>query len=185
MAEVTEFNRPPVHGFDYYDNMTITLGEWYEMGFYRPDEDDWKWDYYNEEQYKRVCVKFLNRYWYREVAVLPSFRWKKFYLEKFNELMPKYKILYKLMDEDWSLLQNEDEFYKSRDIFSDFPATMLGDNQDYASTGTDREYERVKNGSPLDKYLQFADRFQDVDVLLLDDVEILFGSVLTSTMPLF
>lgn len=43
---------------------------------------------------------------------------------------------------------NNDEYFKGRNIFSDFPQTQLqGSNQDYASTGTDNEYERINENS--------------------------------------
>jgi hypothetical protein len=38
----------------------------------------------------------------------------------------------------------DDIYYKSRNIYSDFPQTLLaGHNQDYASSGNDSEYEKI------------------------------------------
>lgn len=195
------FVSPTVDFSDYYDAQTTTLGEWYEEGFYDPTDESWMWDYYSKEQYKRVCDKFLNRYWYREVGILPAFRWKQAYLRKLNEIMPKYRYLYKLVDEtfadllnDWSesgtSAENEnttetesttgkdttatdqhdttgttntgttetdktsngstvnsgsnDTAVKERNIFSDFPATLLSGNADYTSTGNDTQSETVE-----------------------------------------
>ena len=181
------FETPDVLTSDYFDNVTITLGEWYEMGFYDPsNEEEWGWNKYNDDQYERVCDKFLNRYWYREVAVLPAFRWKQAYLELFNEIMPKYKLLYRLIDEGrLNILQDEDKYGKSRNIFSDFPATMLSGNSDYASTGTDKEFEEITDGNVLNKLRQFYKHYKDVDVMILDDCEVLFTCLLTSTVPMF
>ena len=38
-----------------------------------------------------------------------------------------------------------DKYGKKRDMFSDFPQTQLGNNQDYASSGSDNEYEDIEN----------------------------------------
>ena len=48
--------------------------------------------------------------------------------------MPKYKLLYERVDEGLNPLQESRDREKSRDIFSDFPETMLSGNSDYAST---------------------------------------------------
>lgn len=183
--EILEFDTPEVNHSDYFNNVTATLGEWYEYGFFDPEDESWVWDYYNEEQYNRVCDKFLNRYWYREVAVLPAFRWKQAYLEKLNEIMPKYKILYKWLEEGFDPRVVEDVFGKSRNVFSDFPATLLSGNSDYASTGTDNEYEKITWGNQTELWDEFVRKFTDVDVLILDECDILFSSILTSTVPLF
>jgi hypothetical protein len=43
--------------------------------------------------------------------------------------------------------ENTDKYGKKRDVFSDFPQTQLGNNQDYASSGSDNEYEDIGNVS--------------------------------------
>lgn len=179
------FEEPEAGGGDYYSSMTASLGEWYERGFYDPEDESWFWDWYSEEQYERVCGKFLNRFWYRECAVLPAFRWKQAYLEKMNEIMPKYKMLYSWLDEGFDPRMAEDVFGKSRDIFSDFPATLLGGNSDYASNGTDNEYEKITYGRFTEVWDWFVRHYRDPDVLILDECDTLFGSVLTSTVPLY
>lgn len=172
------------HG-DYFSATSVTLGELCEMGFYNPDDDSWKWAAPSDEIYSRVCEKFKNRYWYRELGTFPAFRWKQAYLEKFAEIMPKYARLYELLADGFDIVQDSDEYGKRRDVFSEFPATLLTGNADYTSTGTDSEWETVKDGNALDKYLQFVRDFKDVDVLVLDECEGLFSCLLTSTVPLF
>lgn len=181
---------------DRYDPVSITLGEWYEMGFYNPyteDEEgnvtpdpDWIWDYFTPEQYKRVCDKFLNHYYYREAGVFPPFRWQLVYRRSFNELMPKYKPLYERIEEGLNPLQESGEYTKSRDIFSDFPATMLTGNSDYASTGNDREQEIVREGNVTDALNRYARDYQDIDIMLIEEAGAqLFSSLMTASVNLW
>jgi hypothetical protein len=95
-----------------------------------------------------------------------------------NEIMPKYMYWYKTLDDD-ILLGTEGEYYKSRNVFSDFPQTSLvGDSQDYASTGNDVEYERIKQMDPL----ELEDRiknYNDVDLAIINEIEPLFSCLFT------
>ena len=170
-----------------YDNMTITLGEWYELGFYRPLENDsWRFDSYSDEQYERLCAKFLNRFYDREVSNTVPNRWKRSYLRKLNEIMPKYKLLYERVETGVNPFQESREREKSRDIFSDFPETMLSGNSDYASTGTDRESDMLREGNAVELAMKFADAYNDVDVMILNELEhTLFTGIMVPTVPLW
>lgn len=175
-----EFAVPDGCGNDeFHSAVTISLGELYETGFFDPTEDSWKWDYYTPEQYTRVCKKILDRYYYREIGIITPGAWKLAYLRVLNEIMPKYKRLYALLDTDPDIMQVTDEYEKSRNIFSDFPATQLSGNADYTSTGTDIERERVTQGDFAQRYDDYANTFRDVDVLILDDIDFLFTCLIT------
>jgi hypothetical protein len=95
-----------------------------------------------------------------------------------NEIMPKYMYWYKTLDDD-ILLGTEGEYYKSRNVFSDFPQnSLVGDSQDYASTGNDVEYERIKQMDPL----ELEDRiknYNDVDLAIINEIEPLFSCLFT------
>lgn len=181
------FDFPEVNTDERYDCMTITLGEWHELGFYKPLEDDsWRFDAYSDEQYARLCTKFLNRFYDREVSNTVPGRWKRAYLRKLNEIMPKYKLLYARVEQGIDPLQESRDREKSRDIFSDFPETMLSGNSDYASTGNDREADTMHEGGAVDKAVQFAREYVDVDAMILDELErVLFTSILVPTVPLW
>lgn len=181
------FDFPEVDTDARYDYMTITLGEWHELGFYKPlDDESWRFDAYDDAQYERLCAKFLNRFYDREVSITVPNRWKRAYLRKLNEIMPKYKLLYARVEQGLNPLQESRDREKSRDIFSDFPETMLSGNSDYASTGNDREADTMHEGSSTDKAVQFAREYDDVDVMILDELERhLFTSILTPTVPLW
>ena len=184
------------NALDRYDQVSITLGEWYEMGFYVPymiDDsgdmeisDEWAWDFIDTDQYKRVCDKFLNEFYYREVGVFPPFRWRMAYIQGFNCAMPKYKPLYERVARGVQPLQESDEYRKSRDIFSDFPATMLSGNSDYTSTGSDREEEIVREGSFADSVDAYISKYRDIDIMLIEEVgRKLFSSLMTSTVTMW
>lgn len=180
------FQIPDMPTDNRYDGYTITLGEWYEQGFYDPADESWRWDAYSDEQYERLCGKFINRFYFREVGLLPAFRWKMAYLRKLDEIMPKYKELYKRVESGINPLQTEDTYEKSRDIFSDFPQTLLAGDADYASTGNDRELERVTEGDVVSKLIDYAERYDDVDVLILNELDAcLFSSIIVPTVPMF
>lgn len=181
------FEFPEVPLNDRWDSMTVTLGEWYEMGFYQPLTDDsWRFDAYSDLQYTQLCRKIIERYYYREVSIPTPARWKTAYLRKLNEIMPKYKLLYARVEQGVNPFQASRDRSKSRDIFSDFPETMLSGNSDYASTGNDHESDVMHEGSATDKAVQFARDWQDVDAMILNELDhTLFTSLMVPTVPLW
>lgn len=162
---------------DWHAIASIQLGQLVEYGFVSWDET-WAWDWYDEEQRDRWQNLFEGRYWWREISIVPPGRWKQQLLQKLNECMPKYKPLYELAAKGLDPLQVSNEYGKSRDIFSEFPQTMLSGNSDYASTGNDRQYERVTEGDIMEKFAAM-EHFRTVDQMLLDEVEPLFSCLFT------
>lgn len=184
--QIEPFEPADIEYGDFYSKVSITLGEWYEHGFYKPDDESWHWDAYSDEQYSRVCKKFLDRYYFREVSIFTPAQWKLAYLRKLNEIMPKYKLAYARLEQGLDFMQEYDDYEKSRDIFSDFPATQLSGNADYTSTGTDRERELVHDGPAISKFAELQRQYNDVDVMILDDLEpVLFSGLMSVQVPLF
>lgn len=170
-----------LRGYDEYDRtywsaLSITVGELMDAGMLNVD---W-WltaDMFSEEQSKRLWKKFVGRYQFREIGILPPKRWMLRTIAKLDEIMPKYKMLYKVIGDGASVMSAGDEYHKSRDVFSTFPQTALGGaDQDYASTGTDREYETLREYGLLDVAERLLD-YNDVDVLILDELDVLFMAV--------
>ena len=164
---------------DYHSIVSVQLCELANDGFFdltRPD-----WDFgpkYSAEQHAQLCSKITDHFWFREIALTPPGIWKREFLRKLNEIMPKYMPWYKAIDDD-IVLGTESEYYKSRHIFSDFPQTALqGNTQDYASTGNDVEYERIKQLDPLElgKRLQAYD---DVDLAIINEIDSLFSCLIS------
>jgi hypothetical protein len=177
--DVTPFPEDWTSRDEWHAVVTIQLGELAESGFFDLTREDWDFGpKFSAAQHAQLCQKITNHFWYREIALVPPGLWKREFLRKMNEIMPKYMYWYKTLDDD-ILLGTEGEYYKSRNVFSDFPQTSLvGDSQDYASTGNDVEYERIKQMDPL----ELEDRiknYNDVDLAIINEIEPLFSCLFT------
>lgn len=164
---------------------TIQIGELVDCGLFdwtRP-ELDWSSAAFDEEQYKRVCDYFIERFYYREISIEPFLEWAVILKRKLVfELMPKYKPLYERIAEGINPLSDSNEYYKNRTIESAYPETLLSENADYITDGRDEEFERIKEGNLVDSVEQFALRYKSVDELLLDDLESMFICMYTANM---
>lgn len=159
--------------------VTITLGELVEDGWIDFSKAAWRFPQYSDEQHKRLCKKIVNHFYTRELGVLPPLNWKREFLRKLDEIMPKYITLYKYLDENGANgLNATDEQYKSRNIVSDFPQTQLGGNEDYATMGTDHQYERIRSESIFD-YVSKISSYDDVDLLIINELESMFSCLYT------
>lgn len=165
---------------DFHAVNTIQLCELIDGDFFDLSREDWDFNpKYSEEQHKLLCNKITEHFYYREISLTPPGIWKREFLRTLNEIMPKYMFLYKLLDEYPDLIGAESEFYKARNIFSDFPQTQLsGVNSDYASNGNDTEYEKLRQLSILD-IVEKLKKYKDVDALIIDELEPLFSCLLT------
>lgn len=164
---------------EFHDSDSVQLGELVQAGWFDlSDKETWAWPKYTDEQDDTLRNKIVNRFWNRGLGILPAGMWKRQFLERMNEIMPKYIALYRVLEQDPQLLGASSEYYKSRNIFSDYPQTQLGGNSDFASTGNDTEYERIRQLDILD----FAERlkaYRDVDVLIMDEIEDLFSCLIS------
>lgn len=165
---------------DFHSVITIQLGELVNWGWIDWSDPSWRWDAYDDDQYERVCKKIEDHYWNREISMLPPGDWKRRFLNLLNEIMPKYKKMYELVDEgNFNIMQNSDEYYKGRNVYSDFPQTRLAGNQDYASDSNDHEYERIVEGSPVDKLNDYLEIYRDIDLMIVKDLEVMFSSLIS------
>lgn len=174
---------------DFHAVYTVSLGELIHDGLVKFDDGTWYQQpnglpiaWYDDEQRDRFWAKFGQYYFYREIGELPYKRWKDDLLAKIALLMPKYNLLYKALAKNSDPLQEYDEYGKSRNIFSDFPQTMLSGNEDYASTGNDSQFERIRQGSFVEKMNALVYDYNDVDFALLQELDSHFYCVLTSNM---
>lgn len=184
-------NYDVTEGYDYtYQSewhavFTIQLGELVESGVFDWEKPQLQWRSaaYDEAQYTRVNTYFIERFRYREISIVPALEWMQMLKRKLVfELMPKYIHLYAMADNlnSENILNDEDEYYKRRSINSDYPETLLSENADYISDGTDEEWERIKQGNPIDKMDDYYMRFRTIDERLLDELETMFISMYTS-----
>lgn len=172
LANVT--NQP-----DFHANVTIQLCELVDAGFCDANFTGWEWPKYDEEQDARLRTKLSARYWFREIGIVPPGIWKHEFIRKMCEIMPKYIPLYKLIADSPELYGGNSEWYKGRDIYSDFPQTQLsGDNGDYASTGNDRESQRIRQDDYIDTAKKLAD-YDDVDLMIVKNMGSMFSALMT------
>ena len=167
--------------YDYHAVVSVQLCELANDGFFDLTRADWDFGpKYSPEQHANLCKKITEHFWWREISLIPPGIWKVEFLRKMNEIMPKYIPLYKLRNEGYDL-GSSSEYYKSRNIFSDFPQTKLaGDNQDYASTGNDTEDERINQIEPIELYKKIKDyAYEDIDLLIIAEVEPLLSCLFT------
>lgn len=175
-GEYTESDRK------YWSSLSITLGELMDAEIVT---QEWfvTFDAFSAEQAEALWSKFVGRFQFREIGILPPARWKLRVIAKLNEIMPKYKPLYQAIADGITTITDVDEWHKSRDVFSSFPQTALGGaNEDYASTGTDREYETVRNYGLLDVGERIG-TYNDVDVMILNELEPLFMVIRSTSIP--
>lgn len=169
---------------EYHDAMTITLQELLEDPYlYDVVQERWStFDAYDDAQRLRLWQKFRGRFDWREIGILPIRKWLDRLIAKLNEVMPKYKPLYAAIDSGISVMTDWDEWHKGRDVYSTFPQTALGgSNQDYASSGNDREHETVRDRGMLDVAERIGE-YRDVDAMILDDLEPLFACLVSTTI---
>lgn len=169
---------------DFHGVMTYTFGELLDV----PGGIDWNntaWSWrdiaYDDTQYTRCCKKIENRFYDREIGVMPASRWKRHFLRLITEIMPTLKPLYAAVEGNSAvMLSDMDTWHKMRTVFSDFPATQLAENQDYASNATDNQYETITNGDFMDKVNRIRNGdYVDIDVLLLEHLETCFSPLWT------
>lgn len=164
---------------------TIQLGELIEKGVFDWSMSilDWSKAAYSDEQFKRVCEYFTQRFMFREISIEPFYEWATMLKRKLVfELMPKYKNLYKYLDDEFDPAQNSVTYTKRRAIGSDYPETLLSGNADYISNGQDEEREDIQRGNLQDAYNKYVEDYQAIDTKLIDELESMFIGLYTASI---
>lgn len=178
MNETTMPPFEPVESHDdWYAVYTIQLGELIESGLFDWSSDllNWQEAAYDAAQYERLCAYFNERFYFREISIIPYFEWGQVLHRKLvYELMPKYRPLYERIAEGINPLSNENEYYKNRTIESAYPETLLSANADYITEGKDEEFQRIKETNLVNGYNDYVENFKQVDEALLDELETMF-----------
>ena len=170
---------------EFHAQFSIVFGQLVDEGYVDWSDGTWEFPKYNDEQDARLKQKIIDHFYLREICMIPPKAWKHEFLRKMREIMPKYIPLYEVLDNSPQLLGASSDYYKSRNIYSDFPQTQLrGANSDYASTGNDMEYERIRQLDVLD----FAERlktYDDVDLMIIKEMDSLFACTLSENINAF
>lgn len=171
---------------DYHAVYSIQLCELVDGGFKPFGDKRWnKLDWYSKDVKTRIEEKLLARYWYREIGIFPAGEWRHELTRTMGEILPKYNLLYKALDENTNALADSDVYSKDRTVYSDFPATQLNNKtNDYAKNAYDHQNETVTQGSYLDKAADIKSRYNDIDVMILDEMEVCFSCLESVTIPL-
>lgn len=162
---------------EWHDVYSVSLGELYEDGWIDWDSPafDWSEWAYDAETYTRLCEGIVQRYYFRELSMMPPKRWQKKLMYRLRfELCPKYNRMY-AKAESLNPLQESDEYGKSRDIRSAYPETLLSDNADYLESGEDHQHEDVKEGRLVELGTAYFKEWRDIDAAFLDELESLFS----------
>ena len=163
---------------DWHGVVTIPFGELIESGF------DWgKDDYcttFTGTNRERLNRKIEQRFYYREICAVPPGKFKHFLVRKLDEVLPKYLRIYEEIDNgNFKILRDETYNGKSRNVFSEYPQSQLMGNADYATNANDSADGHTRDGSPTDKIVDYAERYKDVDSLILDELDVCFLSLLS------
>lgn len=161
---------------------TISLGELIETGVFSWDSEllNWESAAYDREQYERVCAYFIERFYYREISLVPFKQWARMvHYSLVYELMPKYRELYSALENGYNPIADGDEYYKERKVNSRYPETLLTNSADYLESGIDTEWERVKIG-PINDALDKIKAQGSIDQMLCDELETFFYGLYTA-----
>lgn len=168
----------------WYAVYTVQLGELIEKGVFDWTDPilDWSSAAYNDEQYKRVCSYFIERFRFREISIVPFYEWAAMLHRRIvYELMPKYRMLYEHLA-DFDPAQIGNSYTKGRTIGSTYPETLLSGNSDYISDGQDSEHETVTRGNLLQTYEDFVAGYHSIDESMLDELNSMFIGLYTADM---
>lgn len=177
MKTFTDYDYQSIN-HDWHAEQTITLGELMEGGFKPFDDGNWaSADWYDDDQRKRIESKFVRHYKYYEIGVVPPLVWRDNIVAHTMLIAPKYKVFYKAIADGANIGYSSDEYYKHRNVFSDFPATQLNPaKQDYATNANDDEYERITYNDFMEK-LKTVTAFNDIDYMWLREYETFFNMI--------
>ncbi len=163
---------------DFHSVVTISLGELLREGVVTWEMPEMAWRYFNNEQLSRVTQAIEDRYWDREIGILPVRAWMRRFVGRMNEKMDILRPAYEKV-RDANLMQVSDDFSKGRTVGSAFPATQLKPTtQDYASDAADSETERVIEGNYFQQ-TQLLKEYTGLDQQLVDYIDPLFSSLFT------
>lgn len=168
---------------EYHDVTTVTLRELMDCDIVtRELFEDSRIAWLDDTIRDRVWDKFVMRFEWKEIGILPILKWMHRLIGKLAEIMPKYNPMYEAIAKGQSYLVDGDEWHKGRDIHSEFPQTALGGSDvDYASYGTDTEHETLHYRDMLE-YAGMIQRYNDVDALILNELEPLFMCLMSQNV---
>lgn len=169
---------------EFHSVVTISLGELLREGVITWEMPEMRWRYFDHEQLSRVTQAIEDRYWDREIGILPVRAWMRRFVGRMNEMMDRLRPAYEKV-RDANLMQQSDTFSKNRTVGSAFPATQLKPTtQDYASDAQDHEGETVVEGNYFEQ-AELLKEYIGLDQQLVDYLDPLFSSLFTVSSNAF
>lgn len=172
---------PITNHFQGWHSVTnVTFGHLIDAGAVNWNDEHWQWNRYNDEQYARVCGMIEDRFYYRELSVCPPGRWRREFIRKINELMQKYEPMYKAIENgEIQPFDKSSDYERAHTTNTNYPESMVSPAGDYAENGQIVEIEKHHGGDRIEQNRKFSDSWRSVDVCLLDDLDIMFSSLVT------
>lgn len=168
---------------DWHANITIQLGELIEAGFDWGRNEYFKDPSFSEKNRTRLNQKIEDRYYYREICEVPPGKFRHFLIRKLNEILPKYNEIYKIIDADMlKVLRKETSNRKYRNVYSEYPQSQLNGNADYATNANDNAGAETVDGPVIELITEFMDKYNDVDVMILNEINVCFLSLISTSV---
>ena len=168
---------------DFHSKNTIIFGSLIEDGW------DWgrnEWSSYSvkpeniEVLRERINRKIEDRFFYREIGVLPPGRFKRNLRRKIEESIDQLGPLYNAIMDDVDVFSSGSKSLKERVVLSEFPQQqIMTGNSDYASNAQDHNLEERTTGNFIETFIKFQQDFKEPDTLLLKKVEVCFSNLLS------
>lgn len=165
---------------DFHSDITIQFGELIESGFDWGRNEYYQNSAFTDENRERLNKKIEDHYYYREICEVPPGKFRLFLIRKLNEIMPKYNELYKIIDEGkFNVLRKETNNGKSRNVFSEYPQSQLQGNADYATNASDNANASTSDGPVIDMMVTYQEKYNDVDLMIIKELDVCFLSLLS------
>ena len=169
---------------EYHALLSIQLGQLIQGGNFNWNEAPLNsaFSALDPEDKLRLQNMFNEKFYWREISITPPGQWRQMLIYRIKyELVPKYKPLYAALKAgDINALHTGDEYLKERIVHSDFPETLLGGNNGnevYASTGEDKEYQKIQLGDGQEILNRYYNTYINIDTAFMRELEIFFTDI--------
>ena len=166
---------------DWHSKNTIVFGSLLDDGW-DWGRNDWTSYSMSEENLAlirpRINEKIEDRYYFRELGVLPPGKFKRFLKRNITEIMSQLGPVYETSIKGIDLLESSEDM-KARIIRSEYPQGLLQtEQQDYGSSADENAFNKTTTKNQLEGIIMYSDSFSEPDKLVLEYVDKCFSSLL-------
>lgn len=168
---------------DFHSRNTIIFGSLLESGF------DWgrnDWSAYNISEEAMIALrprineKVEDRFFFRELGMLPPGAFKKHLKSRLSEAVAKHGVLYQKIFDGLDFADVNFEEMKYRQINSEYPqAQLMPKQEDYASNAIEHAYDKKLNEKRFATFQNFYQSIEEPDGQVLKDIELCFSQLLS------